>query len=115
MEQSDFVMKPCQSNIKQSTQKGGNTKNKMEGPMSKKTKEPLKEGKPQVAHQALNSCITRSISIKERGGPLVQMHSLLKPSPTRTTCLKIEIACACCSTFNTLAYKMRTKLKKEGL
>jgi hypothetical protein len=32
-------LKPCQSNINQSTQKGGNTKNKMEGPMSKKTKE----------------------------------------------------------------------------
>jgi hypothetical protein len=42
MEQSDFVMKPCQSNINQSTEKGGNTRNKMEGPTSKKTKEPPK-------------------------------------------------------------------------
>jgi hypothetical protein len=33
------LMKPCQSNINQSTQKRGNTRNKREGPTSKKTKE----------------------------------------------------------------------------
>jgi hypothetical protein len=32
-------MKPYQSQINQSTQKGGNTRKKMELPMSKKTKE----------------------------------------------------------------------------
>jgi hypothetical protein len=36
------MMKPCQSKINQSTQKRGNTTNKMEGPTSKKTKEPPK-------------------------------------------------------------------------
>jgi hypothetical protein len=36
------MMKPCQSNKNQSTHKRGNTRNKMEGPMSKKTNEPPK-------------------------------------------------------------------------
>jgi hypothetical protein len=36
------MMKPCQSKINQSTQKRVNTRNKMEGPTSKKTKEPPK-------------------------------------------------------------------------
>jgi hypothetical protein len=35
-------MKPCQSYIKQSTQKRGNTRKKIEAPMLKKTKEPTK-------------------------------------------------------------------------
>jgi hypothetical protein len=34
------MMKPCQSKINQSTQKRRKTRNKMEGPTSKKTKEP---------------------------------------------------------------------------
>ncbi len=35
-------MKPCQSYVNQSTQKNGKARNKMEGPMSKKTNEPPK-------------------------------------------------------------------------
>jgi hypothetical protein len=37
LSQGCFLMKPCQSKKKnQSAQKGGNTRNKMEGPMSNK-------------------------------------------------------------------------------
>jgi hypothetical protein len=36
------MMKPCQSYINQSIQKRGNTRDKREGPMSQKTKEPPK-------------------------------------------------------------------------
>ncbi len=52
--------------------KRGNTRNKMEGPTSKKTKE---EGESQGEHQVPDQVpkpppITRSISNKGRGGPL---------------------------------------------
>jgi hypothetical protein len=40
-------MKPCQSNINQSTQKRGEYKEKMERTTAKKTKEPSKRGKSQ--------------------------------------------------------------------
>jgi len=43
------MMKTYQSNYKnQSTQKRGNTRNKMEGPTSKKTKEPPKRANHKV-------------------------------------------------------------------
>jgi hypothetical protein len=40
-------MKPCQSKINRSTQKGRNTRNKVEGPMSKK----LKKSPKRVTHK----------------------------------------------------------------
>jgi hypothetical protein len=65
----------------------------MEGPTSKKTKEP--KGEPQGEHQVPKPpLVARSISNKERGGPLERTPTLKEPSPTATTLLKIEIACA---------------------
>jgi len=76
-------MKPYQSNINQSTQKRENTRNKMEGPMSKKTKEPLRKANHKGEHQVLKpSHVMRSILNKERGGPPARTLSLEKPSPT---------------------------------
>jgi hypothetical protein len=65
------LMKPCQSKINQSTHKkrgvegGGDTRNKLEGPMSKKTKE---QKEPQREHQVSKPPpIAISISNKKRG------------------------------------------------
>jgi hypothetical protein len=46
-----FLMKPYQPKNNQNTKKRGNTRNKMEGPTSKKTKKTTKEGEPQGEHQ----------------------------------------------------------------
>jgi hypothetical protein len=77
-------MKPCHP-------KKGKTRNKMEGPMTKKTNEPHKRAN----HKGTSSSrtpppVARSISNKERGGPPARRPNLDKPSPTATTCLKIE-------------------------
>jgi hypothetical protein len=57
----------------------------MEGPMSKKTKEPLRKANHKGEHQVLKrSHVTRSILNKERRGPLARTLSLKKPSPTAT-------------------------------
>jgi hypothetical protein len=54
-----------------------NARNKMEGPMFKKTKEPSKrvKGEHQVFQPLL---VARSISYKERGGPLERTPNLRK-------------------------------------
>ncbi len=72
-------MKPCQSTKNQSTQKRGNTRNKMEGPRSKKTKEPPKRAnhKPNIKFRNPPP-VARSISNKERGGLPERMFSLEK-------------------------------------
>jgi len=72
-------MNPCQSNINQSSQKKReNTRNKMEGPMSKKTKEsPRRKVEPQGEHQVPKpSLVARSILNKEKGGPPARTLSL---------------------------------------
>jgi len=79
----------------------GNTKNKMEGPMSKKIKK--KRDESQREHQVLEPpLVKRSISNKERGGPFEKTPNLQEPSPTTTTHFQIEITCACCDIIDTL-------------
>ncbi len=57
------MMKPCQKK-----KAGGNTKNKMEGPKSKKTKEPPTKGNhPRNIKFPNPPCVTRSILNKEKG------------------------------------------------
>jgi hypothetical protein len=45
--------------------------------------------------------LTRSMSKKEREGALKRTPSLEEPSPTITTCLEIDVACACCNATHT--------------
>jgi hypothetical protein len=55
-------------------------------------KRTTQEGKPQKEHQLPEPLpIARSISNKERGGPLERTPSLKEPSPIATTCFKAEI------------------------
>jgi hypothetical protein len=96
-------MKPCHSKINQSRRNRGKTRNKMEGPTSKKTDEPPKREN----HK-------RNIWNKERGGPPERTPNLDKPSPTTPSCLKIEIACACCNTTNTFCLSNVCKLERRG-
>jgi hypothetical protein len=54
----------------------------MEGPTSKKTKESYSKRESQGEHQILKPPpLARSISKKERGGPLERILSLIEPSP----------------------------------
>jgi hypothetical protein len=83
--------------LNQSTQKGRKqgTKWKDSSPRrqmkSPKRGEPLKRGKAQGEHQARKPPqVTRSISNKEREGPLERMPSLNKLSTTTTIRLKIK-------------------------
>ncbi len=65
-------------------------------------KRTTQEGKPQKEHQLPEPPpITRSISNKERGGPLESMPSLEEPSPI-ATCFKTKIVYAHCNVINTL-------------
>ncbi len=83
--------------------KKGNTNNKMEGPMSKKTKKTTKEGGPYKEHQVLKPLfVVRSISNKERGGPLERTPSLEEPSFITITHLKMNTVYTCCNDINTL-------------
>jgi hypothetical protein len=60
-------------------------------------------GQTTKEHQVLqNPLITRSISNKERGGPLESTPSLEEPSLTSTTHFKIETAWARCNTIDIL-------------
>jgi hypothetical protein len=45
------------------------------------------------------------MSTKERGGKLDKTPSLEEPSPTITTHLKMEAACALCKAIDTLSIK----------
>ncbi len=78
MEKGTYKMKPHQPYINQSTQKGGKTRNKMEGP--RRQMNHLK-GELQGEHQVLEPPLfARSISFKEKGGgPLARMPSLDEP------------------------------------
>jgi hypothetical protein len=80
-------MKPYQPLMNQNTQRSGNTRNKIEGPASKKTNEPPKmsDHKYQVPKPLP---FARSISNKERGGPPKRTPNLDKP--IATTRFKIE-------------------------
>jgi len=60
-------MKPCQSNINQSTQKRGNTRNKMEGPCPRRPKNKSKRANPKWNIKVPEpSPVSRSLSNKER-------------------------------------------------
>jgi hypothetical protein len=75
----------------------------MDGPTSRKTKEPLKKVNHKSEHQVPEPLlIVRSILNRERGGPLERIHSLEEPSLMATSCFKIEIACTRCNAINTL-------------
>jgi hypothetical protein len=90
----------------------------MEGPIPKKTKEspkranhkenikflnPLLLQEAYREHQVLEPpLVARSISNNERGGSLERMPSPEELSHIATTCLKIEIVCACCNVIDTL-------------
>jgi len=75
-------------------------------------KRTTQEGEPQKEHQLPEPPpIARSISNKERGGPLERTPSLEEPSPI-ATCFKTEITYVTSLTPST--YKMCAKLKEEG-
>ncbi len=57
----------------------------------------------------------KSISNKEKVGPLERMFSLEEPSPTVIARFKIEIACNVLMPLTPSVYKMCEKLRKEGL
>jgi hypothetical protein len=87
--------------INQSSQrKRGNTKNKMEGPMSKKTKEsPKRENhKGNIKFQSPSSTL-----------------SLIEPSSTATASLKTETTCTRINTTDTLCLINVHKIGKGGL
>ncbi len=74
-------MKPCQSKINQSTQKRGEYKEQNGRTLSKKTKEPPKRVNHEGNIKFLNLLsVMRSISNKERGGPLERRFNLEEPS-----------------------------------
>jgi hypothetical protein len=87
----------------------------MEGPMFKKTNESPKRANLGEHQVPKPFPIAKSISYKERGGPLERMLSQDEPSLTATTHLKIETTCTHCNVTNTSIYKMHVKLKEESL
>jgi hypothetical protein len=78
-------------------------RNKMEGPMSKKTNESPKRvnHKGNIKFPNLFP-IVKSISYKEKGGPLERRFSQDEPSLIAITHLKIDTACTCSNVTNTL-------------
>jgi len=69
---------PCQIINKPKHQRRGNTRNKTEGPTSKKTKEPPKRPHHKGNIKFLKPPpLARSISNKERGGPRETHHRVL--------------------------------------
>jgi hypothetical protein len=93
--------------------KRGNTMNKMEGPTSKKMKEPAKRVYHKGNIKFPNSLSLReAYQIKKGGGPLERRSSLEELSPIATSRLKIKIACARWNIIDTL--KMCANLRKEG-
>jgi hypothetical protein len=78
------------------------TRNKMEGPMSKKTNEPPKRANHNGNIKFMKpSPFAKNISNKKKGEPLEMMPSLDEPSFTPTTHFKIENAYACCNAIKT--------------
>jgi hypothetical protein len=84
------LMKPCHPK----TKRKGKTRNKMEGPMSKKTNEPPKRAnhkRTSSSRTPLQLQLREAYQIK-KGEDLLQARrpNLDKPSPTATACLKVE-------------------------
>ncbi len=110
-----FLMKPYQSKINQSTKKRGNTRNKMEGHTSTKTKKTHQRGWITRGTPSSQTPLARSISNKERGGLPKRTASLKKPSPIATAPLKIEIVVTVVTLLTPFAYKMHVNFLKKGL
>jgi hypothetical protein len=83
-------MKPLSTIYEPKQPKEGKTRNKMEGPVSKKTNEPPKRVNHKENIKFLK-CLSfvRSISNKEREGPPKRKPSLDEPSLTTTTHLDL--------------------------
>jgi len=65
-------MKPCQSKINQSTRKKVNTRNKMEGLTSKKTKEPPKRANDKGNIKFPNPLLSRETYQTRKGEDLLK-------------------------------------------
>jgi hypothetical protein len=68
------MMKPWHSLINQSTQKRGETRNRMEGPMSKKTKEPPKRVNHKGKFKFLNPLLLQEAYQIGKGQDLLKGH-----------------------------------------
>jgi hypothetical protein len=83
--------------------KRGNTKNKMEGPMFKKTKKKSHQRSHKGNIKYSNLLLSRkTYQIKEREDFLQRTPSLEEPSPTAITHLQIKIAYTQCNVIDTL-------------
>jgi hypothetical protein len=85
-----MMMKPCQSHINQSTQKGGIQETKWKDPCLRRlTERTTQKGEPQREHQVPEPpLVARSISNKERERPLEMTFSLEEPSSIVTSHLQ---------------------------
>jgi hypothetical protein len=103
-----FWMKPCKLEMNQSTQKGRIQGTKWKDPnvQEDQKNQTTYEGKPQREHQISEPLhVMRSISNKEKRGPLERTPSLKEPSSTATIHLTKTIfffICIRCNATDTL-------------
>jgi len=100
------VIKPCQTLLRQSTQKRGKTRNKRKRPMWRpENKNGQQGGQVRGVRKShiVDPTILRSVLKNERGRTLEKTPSLEEPSPVIMAChIKIVAACTCCCITNTL-------------
>jgi len=94
--------------------KGGIQGTKKEGPMFKKTKQPLK-GTAREHQIPKPPLVTRSISNNETGGPFERTPNLEEPSPTAMSSFKIKTTWVHCNAPDTLCLQNVCKIERGGL